>query len=152
MKYIYVTLFISILYSCNTISDRTLDTLKMREFSTHELKPTESREINLKKGDILEFWVDLDVEYSGELYMEHTIQVEKDGKKLGGFKMTTLEPLSKTRSIKTQYEGKYKQKFYGYLNFFEIHETGKYKFIAVMNRNDTSPIELGKADINIVKR
>ena len=150
-KTLNLLFLILVLSACGSDEDRTLATLEITEASVDELHVAEAT-LDLKKGDVIEFWNEMDVESAqgDSLNLIYTLVQFIDGEKIGGTKLDALSTNPTYNEVKTQVNDQLKLSFYGKMTFMKIEQDGKYRFQVVLNTSDED-VKINKADFIIAK-
>ena len=107
----------------------------------------ESAPISLKKGDKLYAWAVMDMEYEGELQLQFSIEMIRDGNSLGVVEMNPMENDVKMNAVETAFGNKTTASYSGRMNYINIPEGGNYVFRALLSSNDNPTLKLNKAEL-----
>ncbi len=138
------------LMSCDAITGKEVARVEINTISNHELSIKETR-LDLKKGDNIAFWTDLDMEYEGDLGLVYNIEVVRDTTVLGQMELNALDASIKMMEVKTTFGDKTSWSFNGKIGSLGIDTDGHYTIKAIIRSSDNPTLNLKKADLVIKK-
>ncbi len=144
-KLISIILFATTLISCDIMGEE-IGRLSFTETSNYELNVKELT-LELKKGEKISFWTDTDIEYESDLALVYQLELWQDTGKIGGIQLNALETNPTLMQVKTQLGNKTSWSYQGKMNFFQIENTGKYTFKAIIKSSENPTLKLNKADL-----
>lgn len=149
MKALLFTLFSAILLSaCGNEFGDEVARLPIKELSNEELKFQEVS-LELKKGDELSFWTDLDIEFDVELELGYGVEIYRGETMLDVLQLDAfaVNPILNETTVTI---GKNtKQSYMGKMESLLIEEDDTYVFKAVLISSEFPPLNIAKADLVI---
>ncbi|UII23391.1 hypothetical protein [Fulvivirga ligni] len=140
------------LVSCDALTGEEVGRIPVNEVSTDDehliLKETS---VDLKQGDDVGIWSDMDLEYEGDVVVSFRMEVLKDGVKFGGMEIDPFEKDITMNETKTTIGGDTKWKFSGRNANLMIEEDGNYTFQAILVTSDNPSLKINKAEIVLKK-
>jgi hypothetical protein len=143
--------FISILVSCDSLSSKEVARIPVNTISNIKNPDWKTTSLDLKAGEKLWFWTDMDIEYSGNLELIYQIQLIKNTDTLGYIEFHPFDKKITLGEMKTTLLGKTKWSFKGSMDFLKIKESGKYTFRAILASSQNESLKLNKADLVLKK-
>lgn len=138
------------LYGCAGIGGEEIARMDFENLSNVELHTKEAT-INLKKGEKISFWSEIDLEFENQLMLVYTIEIWNDTTKLGGLQFDALETNPTFKEIRTSLGNKTTWSFTGKMDFWEVLEDGNYTFIAALASSDNPSLQLNKSTLILKK-
>lgn len=153
MKYTHILIILLIysLTSCSTIAGEEIARIKVESISTEENYDWKTIELDLKAGDKIHLWSEMDMDYEGELTLLYQIQIIKKSDTLGYIKFNPMEKDITLGEIKTSIGNKTSWKFTGHADFWNVKEEGHYFLRAVLVSNANESLKLNKSEIVLKK-
>jgi hypothetical protein len=148
---VYLIIIATFLNACNTITGEEIARIPVNAVSTNNNIILKEVTLDLKKGDEIIFWSDMDLEYEGDVDLRFRIQFMKDGKEFGGLE---IDPLKKNLTIgetKLTLQNKTTWRFTGRNTKVQIEDDAKYTFKALLASSDNPTLKINKAEIIIKK-
>lgn len=149
MKTLLFTLFSAILLSaCGNEFGDEVARLPIKELSNEELKFQEVS-LELKKGDELSFWTDLDIEFDVELELGYGVEIYRGETMLDVLQLDVfaVNPILNETTVTI---GKNtKRSYMGKMESLLIEEDDTYVFKAVLISSEFPPLNIAKADLVI---
>jgi hypothetical protein len=136
-----------IIGACSLLTGEEVGRLKINRLSTEDDLQSEEVSIDLKKGDEIAIWSEMDVKYKGEVMFLFKIQVFNGDDFV---ELLEIDPMDKNVSVgevKTQINGKTNWKFSGKNMKYEIKEDGKYTFKGILIASKDSDLKIEKAEV-----
>ncbi|MCF1190172.1 hypothetical protein LRR18_01145 [Mangrovimonas sp. AS39] len=141
-----------LLTSCDSITGEEIARLPINKVSTSEENYFEKEtSLNLKKGDKIAFWSEMDFEYSGEESFLFRFRVYKNDEP---FAILEFDPTNKNITIgeiKSTIGNKTKWSFTGKNKELKIKEDGKYTFKGILKTTKNPSLIVNKAIVVIKK-
>ena len=146
-------LFIIILisFSCSTLTGEEVGRLKINELSPENHLVIKEATLDLKKGDEIGIWSDIDIEYENDIALRFRIGVNKDGQQHGRFEIDPFEKNITIGELKTSVLGKTDWRFMGKNTKIKIDEDGEYTFKGLLVASDNPSLKITKAEIVLKK-
>lgn len=152
MKSLYLILLSVFIISCDSIIGEEIARLPINKVSTGEDKLFEEEAVlDLKKGDKISFWSDIDLEYKDELFFGFRIRVWKNNVPYGVIEFESTDKNITIGEFKTNINGKTKWSFTGKNSEIEIKEDAKYKFRGIFKTSTNESLVVNKAELIIKK-
>lgn len=108
--------------------------------------------IDLKKGEKIDFWSEIDLESEGELALEFRVRMFKEGEELEMFEVFPFQGNITMNEKKVQMNNKTTWSFSKKNISKTIKEDGKYTFAAILVSNNNEKLKLNKAELVIRKK
>lgn len=140
------------LMGCSALTGEEIARLEINKVSTGSENVFDDEAIlELKKGDEIMFWSDMDVTYEGTVELRFNVKIFKDGVKL---KQMEIDPTKKNITVgevKTELMGKTDWSFSGKNSELKINEEGSYTIKAILIASENSSLKVTKAELVIKK-
>ncbi|MCI5058690.1 MAG: hypothetical protein MRY83_21440, partial [Flavobacteriales bacterium] len=108
--------------------------------------------INLKKGDEVSVWTDLDISYEGDLRMDYIVLILNGNDTVYSVQALPFDVNVKMKSVETSLGNKHNMSYEGKMATFPpLPDDGEYVFSSVLRSSVNETIELRKADLVIRK-
>lgn len=149
--YILVAVATTTLLACAALKAKEIARISIEQLSTSDQKLWKQTSVDLKKGDILRFWTEMDMEFEDDLKLEYQVQYIKNSDTLG---YITLNPFERKVSVgesKASLMNKTTWSFGGQMDILEITENAKYTFRVILVSNGNETLKLNKADFVLKK-
>ncbi|MCE3226718.1 MAG: hypothetical protein K0S32_1269 [Bacteroidetes bacterium] len=150
-KIVLPVIAIVVFTACAALSAKEIARIAINKISNEENLDWKSTSIDLKKGEKLWLWTDLDIEYEGELGLEYQVLVIRDSDTLRMVKLNPLKCNVKMFEKTVSIMNKTTQSYEGSMEAFEIADDGKYTFNAILVSNHNETLKLTKADLVLKK-
>jgi hypothetical protein len=148
MKRLLKLLAISlVLTGCDALTGKEVGRLQINQLSTAGNLVVKETTLDLRKGDEIGIWSDMDIEYEGDVALRFRVEIEKDEKTIGGFE---VDPTDKNITIgedKTTIMDKTDWSFSGRNSVYKIEEDGKYTFKGILVASENSSLKVTKAEV-----
>ncbi|WP_225034894.1 hypothetical protein [Winogradskyella sp. SM1960] len=108
-------------------------------------------QVELKKGDEIAFWSDMDYNYEGQISLKFKIEIIKNDEKLGVLEIDPTDKNITIGELKTSINGKTDWSFTGKNTELDIKEDGNYTFRGLLVASENSTLEINKAELVIKK-
>ncbi|MGZ4048472.1 MAG: hypothetical protein ACXVPU_15515 [Bacteroidia bacterium] len=151
LQKLFIYAFISILVSCDSLSSKEVARIPVNTISDIDHPDWKITSLDLKAGEKLWFWTDMDIEYKGNPELTYQIQLIKNADTLGYIEFHPFDKKITLGEIKTTLFGKTKWSFKGSMDFLKIKENGKYTFRAILASSQNQSVKLNKADLVLKK-
>lgn len=146
----YLPFLLLLLLSCDTFTADEIARLSFKETSNYELNIEEAA-LELKKGDKIHYWTEIDIEYENDLALVYNIEVWKDSVKLGGLEANALQTNPTIMELRTNIGNKTSWSFKGRMFTNTIEEDGSYRFLAVVRSSENPTLKLNKVELVLKK-
>ena len=144
MNKIIILIFVIIsTISCNSFLGEEIGRINIEKVSTSDENSfPEEITLNLKKGEKISFWSEMDFEYFGEEEFRFLIDIYKDDELYGDFEIDPLDKSITIGEIKTTIDDKTNWSFTGKNITLNIDKEGKYRFnvLLITSNNPTTVI------------
>ena len=136
------------LTGCDALTGKEVARLPINQVSTDDdnliLKEVS---IDLKKGENIAIWSEMDIEYEGDVALRFKIEILKDGENFGGLE---IDPMDKNITIgeaKTSIMGKTDWSFSGKNAEINIDEDANYTFKGILVASENRTLKVTQAEI-----
>jgi hypothetical protein len=139
------------LSACDAFFGKEVARLPINEVSTSGREVVKEASLQLKKGEEVSLWSDMDLAYEGEAPVRFLVLVAKDG---APFKQLEIDPTEKNVSvgeIKTQINSKVEWSFSGKNAELTAPEAGTYTFKAKLVAAPNASLKVTKAELVLKK-
>lgn len=152
MRKLIIFLSISILIlGCNALTGEEVGRLEINELSPENNLVIKEATLDLKKGDEIGLWSDIDIEYEGNIVLRFRIGIDRNGEKYGGLEIDPMDKSITIGELKTSIMGKTNWRFVGKNSKIKIEEDGEYTFKGLLVASDNPSLNIGKAEIILKK-
>lgn len=143
-----ILLLVTLLFSCDAITGEEIARLPINEITkSDENMIIKEASINLKKGDQIAIWSDMDFSYEGEVALLFRFEILRDEESLGGFEIDPTDKNLTIGEVKTSILGKTDWSFTGKNSEYDIEKDGIYTFRAILIASENSTPEVEKAEV-----
>lgn len=150
-KYLFLLLPITLFFSsCDTFIGEEIARMPLTKTGFDENLNFYEMSMDLKKGDKITVWSEMDVEYEGEERFLVKLQMLKDDETLG---IIDFDPTEKDMTVgeaKTTIMGKTSWSFSGRNKKLKIDEDGKYSFRAILFTSNPK-LKINKSELVVRK-
>lgn len=151
-KLLIVLVLPLLLISCDAFTGEEIARLEINRVSTGSGNIFDDEVIlELKKGDKILFWSDMNITYEGITKLRFNVKIFKDGVKI---KQMEIDPTKKSITVgevKTELMGKTNWSFSGKNSEFKIDEDGNYGIKAILVASNNGSLTVTKAELIIKK-
>ncbi|MDC1162592.1 hypothetical protein OAT18_04040 [Tenacibaculum sp.] len=156
MKIILSTLILlaslTLLTGCDALTGKEVARLSINQVSTDDnnliIKETS---LDLKNGEEIAIWSDMDIKYEGDVDLRFKIEVLKNGENFGGLEIDPTEKNITIGEVKTSLMGKTDWSFFGKNSEIKIEEDANYTFKAILVSSESTTLKITKAEIVLKK-
>lgn len=139
-----------LLHACSDLNAKEIGRIPVNEYNPANLG-YRSLHIQLKKGDKIALWSEMDMEYDGSVQMSLSVDMTLDDKPYQSLELNPFEKSITVNETKT-ISGKHTQwRFSGKNEEIEIKESGRYKFVAVLKTSFNPTLRMKQPQL-ILKR
>lgn len=143
---------LTLLTGCDALTGKEVARLSINQVSTDDdnliIKETS---LDLKKGDEIAIWSDMDIKYEGDIAIRFKMEILKNGENFGGLEIDPTDKNITIGEVKTSLMGKTDWSFSGKNSEIKIEEDGNYTFKGILVSSDNSTLEVMKAEIVLKK-
>ena len=136
-----------ILTGCDALTGKEVGRLQINQLSTEENPVIKETTLDLKKGDEIGVWSEMDLEYEGHVAMRFRVEIWKDEKQIGGLEVDPTEKTITLGELKTTVMGKTDWSFTGKNSVIKIDDDGKYTFKGILVASENSSLKVTKAEV-----
>ena len=136
--------------ACDALTGEEVARMDIQETSDRELIIKQAT-VNLKKGDEVAFWTEMDLEYENDLALRYSVEVWKDSQRLKAFDLDALNTNVRMMEVRTSFGNKTSWSYTGRMGKMEIAEDGIYDFKAILRSSGNPTLVLNKANL-VLKR
>ena len=152
MKKIISLLVLSLtIWGCDAITGKEIGRLPINQVSTEDNLIIKEVNLDLKKGDEVGIWSDMDFEYEGDVAFRFRMEILKDGEKQNGFEIDPTDKNITKGEVRTTLMDKTDWSFVGKNSEIQIVEDGKYTFRDILVASENPTLKLTKAEIVLKK-
>lgn len=138
-------------YGCDAISAEEVARLSFEKVATQEDLNIQSAELELKAGDKIQLWTEMNMEYEGNLGLEYQMLVIKGADTLAMYKLDPEEKDITMGEVKTSIGNDTKWRFSGRMSKITIEDDGLYTFSSLLLSSSNESLNLKKADLVLKK-
>ncbi len=147
-----LSLVMTLLISCDALTGVEVARLAVNEVTVDNtnliIKETS---LDLKKGDEISIWSEMDFEYEGDVELRFKIEILKDGEQLGRLEINPTEYNMSLGEVKTTWNGKTDWSFTGKNSEIKIEDDGNYTFKALLIASENPSLKVAKAEVLLKK-
>lgn len=136
--------------ACDALTGEEVARMDIHDTSDRELNIKQAT-VNLKKGDEVAFWTEMDLEYENDLALRYSVEVWKDSQRLKAFDLDALNTNVRMMEVRTSFGNKTSWSYTGRMGKMEIAEDGIYDFKAILRSSGNPTLVLKKANL-VLKR
>ncbi|WP_397362309.1 hypothetical protein [Olleya sp. R77988] len=125
--------------------------LDINKLSTNNNFIVKEAILDLKKGDKIAFWSDMDMEYAGKVDLRFRLKIFKKGTEMSQIDIDPTKKNITIGEVKTTLMGKTNWSFTGKNHQLKIEEDGTYGFKAVLISSKHPSLKINKAELVIKK-
>ena len=140
-----------LLTGCDALTGEEIAQLSINEVSTTTNLISKEASLDLKKGDEIGLWSDIDIEYEGNIVLRFRIGIDRNGEKYGGLEIDPMDKSITIGELKTSIMGKTNWRFVGKNSKIKIEEDGEYTFKGLLVASDNPSLNIEKAEIILKK-
>jgi hypothetical protein len=140
-----------ILSACDAITGKEIGRLPINKVSTDDNLIIKEIDLDLKKGDEVGIWSDMDFEYEGDVAFRFRMEIIKDGRKQNEFEIDPTNKNITMSEVRTTFMDKTDWSFVGKNSEIEIPEDGKYTIRGILVASENPSLKLTKAEIVLKK-
>ncbi|GAA3520416.1 hypothetical protein GCM10022393_38320 [Aquimarina addita] len=148
-----ITIFILplLIIACSALTGEEIARLSINKLSSENNLIIKEATLDLKKGDEIAIWSDMDYSYEGDSSLLFKIEILKDGVSLESFVIDPTDKNITINEVTTSVFNKTNSSFSGKNSEIEIEEDGTYTFKGFLFTEYNSNLEINKAEI-VLKR
>ena len=146
-KYFLLLIIPFLLQSCEAMFGKEIGIIKVNELSTKNDLRIHEITLNLKKGDEIFIWSDMNIEYKGDVKLMFQFMINKDEVYKGGLEFDPTEGNITVGESKSDIMGKTKWSFSKKNKTIIIDEGGTYTFQALLKSSENTTLKIHKAEI-----
>ena len=144
-----LTIVLLLFNACDSITGKEVARIAINEASSPDNLIVKDVSLDLKNGDEIIFWSDMDMEYEGNVDLRFRVQILKDGEEFGSLEIDPTDKNVTIGEIKTSIMNKTNWRFSGRNTKIKIDSAGKYVFKALLATSDNPSLKIKKAEIVI---
>lgn len=150
-KHITAFALLILLISCGALTGEEIARLQINKLSTNGNIIAKDVTLDLKKGEEIAFWSDMDMEYQGDLQLQFKVKLFKDKTLVNSFEFDPREKNITIGEVKTQLNEKTKWRFSGKNYALTIDEDASYRISSILVASENPVIKIAKAELVIKK-
>ena len=140
-----------LLTACDTLTGEEIARIPINEVSTEDNLIIKETSIDLKKGEKIAIWSDMDIAYEGEIELRFRLEIIKNDEKIGGLEINPTDKNMTLGEVKTQLMDKTNWAFSGKNSSFMIEEDANYTFRGILAASENPTLIVTKAEIILKK-
>ncbi len=145
-------LSLSLLTGCEALTNKEIARLPINQVSTNDNNLIiKEASLDLKKGEEIAIWSDMDMKYEGNVTLRFKIEILKNGEKMTMLEMDPTDKNLTIGEVKTNIMGKTNWSFTGKNSEIKIEEEGNYTFRGILLASDNPTLQVKKAEIVLKK-
>ncbi|MBR9918594.1 hypothetical protein GYB29_13180 [bacterium] len=146
--FITLTLLLIFLNACSALTGEEVARLPVNKLTIDDSNyRMEKTTLDLKAGDELAIWSDMDIEYTGEVALRFRLEILKDGEKFGGIEIDPTDKDVTLGETKVAINDKTSWSFSGRNSVLTIEEDGEYLFKAILISAGNPSLKIEKAEL-----
>ena len=149
--FVKLAILAAVLSGCSALTGEEVARFPINEASSENNLIAKEATLDLKKGDEIVFWSEMDIEYEGNVEFQFRVQITKDGQAYGGLEIDPLEKNVTLSEMKTTIANKTNWSFTGRNTKIEIEQDGRYGFKAALMTSENPTLKIEKAELIIKK-
>jgi len=107
--------------------------------------------LELKKGDEIAFWSDMDMAYEGEVNLRFRVKIFKNDAKMSELEIDPMKKSITIGEVKSSIMDKTKWSFTGKNSELKIEEDASYRIAAILIASNNPSLEVTKAELILKK-
>jgi len=136
-----------VLAGCDALTGKEVARLPINQLSTEQNLVAKETTLDLKKGDEIGIWSDMDIAHDGDVELRFRIEISRDGKVIDGIEVDPTKKNITLGEVKTTVMNKTTWRFSGKNANYEIKEDGKYTFKGILIASENSSLKITKAEL-----
>ncbi|MEL6626477.1 MAG: hypothetical protein AAFQ83_20445 [Bacteroidota bacterium] len=138
--------------ACDALNAEEVARLPINAVSLDPENPVmKEASLELKQGEKLYFWSEMDFEYEGEVQLLFRVELLREGESMGVIEIDPTVKDITIGQIKTTIMDKTSWSFSGKNNHMTVEESGSYTFKGVLVASDNPTLVIDKAEIVLKK-
>lgn len=151
-KTFFIFLLGGFLSSCSAMMGEELARMPVNKITVTEDEVfAKEATLDLKKGQEIAFWSEIDLESEGDLALEFRVQVWKDNEQIELLNVYPFQGNITMNESKVEFGGQLNWSFSKKNATWKCPDTGSYKFSAILVSNGNEKLKLNKAELVIRK-
>lgn len=150
-KSIIFSFAVCYLAACSALTGEEVGRLPINKISSAEGLITKETSIDLKQGDEIVFWSDMDMSYEGDAALRFRLTIQKEGASPDNLEIDPTVKDMTLGEVKTTLGNKTNWSFSGRNFIFNVQEDGRYNFKAILVASENSSLIINKAELVIKK-
>jgi len=138
-----------LLVSCSAITGEEVARLAINKVSTKGNFIDKEATLDLKKGDEIAFWSDIDIEYEGNVNVRFRVKVYKNGTKTSELEIDPTKKNITIGEVKTNIANKTKWSFTGKNSELKIEEDATYTIKSILVASKNPSLKINQAELVI---
>ncbi len=140
-----------LLIGCNALTGEEIGRLKINKVSSSENFIVDEVSLDLKKGDEIALWSDMDIAYDGDVNLRFRIKMYKNGKKDSELEVDPTHKNITIGEVKTKLGNTTKWSFMGKNSELKIKEDGNYTIKSILVASKNSSLKVNRAELVLKK-
>lgn len=148
-----ITLLMASLFllGCSAITGEEIGRLDINKVSTNGNFIVKEATLDLKKGDEIAFWSDMDMEYEGDVKLRFRVKIFKNDTKISDLEIDPTNKNITLGELKSDIMGKTKWSFTGKNHELKIEEDAAYIIKGILVASENQRLKMNKAELVIKK-
>jgi len=138
-----------LLIGCSALTGEEIARLKINKVSTEGNFTAKEAMLDLKKGDEIAFWSDMDMEYDGDVKILFKVKIFKSTTKVAQFEIDPTNKNITIGEVKTDIMDKTKWRFSGKNHDLIIEEDATYRITSILVASENPSLKIDKAELVI---
>ncbi len=151
LKIVFTCITITLFTGCNSLTGVEIARLKINKVSTASNFTDDEVTLELKKGDEIALWSDMDMEYDGDVNLRFRIKLFKDGIKTSEHEIDPTKKNITIGEVKSKIMNKTKWSFSGKNSEIRIEEDGNYTIKSILVASKNPSLKVNKAELVLKK-
>ena len=145
--YSFLIFLAIITVSCDALTGEEIARISDNQISTEESLDWKTAELDLKAGDEIGFWAEMDMEYEGNLGLRFQVQVIYEKDTLGIMEIDPMDKNITLGEVKTEIMDKTSWSYTGKVGSYTVENDGHYAFRTILISSPNETLKLEQADL-----
>lgn len=150
-KLIIVFVLPLFLMNCGGLTGEEIARLKINRVSTEGNFTAKEVSLDLKKGDEIAFWSDMDIAYEEDVTLQFKVKIFKNKTKISEFGIDPTKKNITIGEVKSNVMGKTKWSFSGKNHTVTIDEDATYRITSILVTSISPSLKVNKAELVLKK-
>lgn len=150
-KLFAIFLLALVVIACDAITGTEVARLPVNALTTEDTTFVKEVTLDLKRGDEIVFWSDMDIAYEGDVALRFRVQLSKDSVVTGNLEIDPTDKNVTLGETKVSVNNKTTWSFTGRNAKVLIDDNGRYTFKTYLEASDNPTLKIIKAELVIKK-